>query len=134
MDNSAWGSVAVRYEKDGMNPHSGRSAQKITVEKAGTAFVQLVQYFDVPTGAKVEGTIWARSDTPLASGDAGIFFRHSDTPRTIYSQTEILLTPEWKSYTLRGVVSDAGKTVFIVTVHRPGATIWIDDASLHIVP
>ena len=133
-DNSGWGSVTSRYEKDDANPHSGRSAQKITLQKVGVAYTQFVQYLDIPKGTKLEGTIWARSDTPLKTGDAGIVLRKEDHPQTAYGETGMLLTTEWQSYTVRATVSDTSKTMFIVYVRRAGVSVWLDEASLHIVP
>ena len=133
-DNSGWGRIGLRYEKDDVNPYSGRSAQKITVQSIGSAYTQLVQYVDVPQGTVVEGRIWARSDVPLKASDAGIVLRKIDAPGTIYADTPMLLTTKWESFTLRGTVRDTGKAMFIVYVRRAGVSVWLDEASLHIAP
>jgi len=42
----------------------------------------------------------------------------------------MLLTPEWKPYTVRGTVGKKGPTMFGVYVRRAGVSVWVDEASL----
>ncbi|MBC8142733.1 MAG: hypothetical protein H7Y38_15005 [Armatimonadetes bacterium] len=133
-DNSGWASLDLRYDKDTQNPHSGQSSQKMTVSRKRSGHAQLTQLLEVPAGTKLSATVWIRTNTTTGNQDIDLWLRDKDDVAKVYGRQIATATTQWQPFTVSGTVTEKTPAVFMVLVTSPDITVWIDDASVKIVP
>jgi Cellulase (glycosyl hydrolase family 5)/Carbohydrate binding domain len=130
-DNTCWDSSApgIRYERDSTAPHTGESAQKITLESGSR--VQFTQSLSAPLqpGTKYTVSYWMRAESPTY---VTTYLRDSGPPYVGYSSKITKLTPTWSEYTFDGFVEQSTISLFIAA-GAPGS-FSIDDVSITSTP
>ncbi|QYY34386.1 endo-1,4-beta-xylanase [Ruficoccus sp. ZRK36] len=130
-DNSSWAPVVVHYsEASGLDAHSGDSAQQIAIESMKDGRLQFVQPVQMKAGEAYRGSMWLR-----ASGfvTATLSFQMTKKPYRAVSQQHIVISPEWREYSVSGMSKEGERAFFMLGIPKLGdssATIWVDDASV----
>lgn len=123
QDDSCWHKTSqINYARDGINPHHGIAAQRVTVN-AGQ--VQLVYKIAWQSGQLYTTRLWLRAAQTMT---VAILLRKSTLPYTEYIKREFQLTNRWTQYIVQGY-TDTSEGYLMVQSTMPG-TFWIDDASL----
>ncbi len=125
-DNSSWGvpNPTVTYSEDDINPHSGTSCQKVSVQTVpkGDA-VQLVQSITVIPGQVYTLNAWLRGDAGMT---VNLVLQDTNTPYTYWAYTQATLTGDWQQFTASGQVNDTGSILLMFQATQAG-TFWVDD-------
>jgi hypothetical protein len=117
--------VTVAYAANAASPHSGGSAQRMTVTQiAGVA--QMAQFAWLRQGQTYTSTIWVRG-TPGMLFSYG--FRQWDPPWAYIAETAALGTGNWQQLTVTGSPGSPGPSELTVAAYTTG-TLDIDDATL----
>ena len=124
-DNSSWADVQVRYGADTEHPHSGSAAQRVEVEKVASGAVQFVQKVRLEKDKAYGFSVWMRG---RPGSVVGMILRKVD-PATYYADDEAALSPEWKKYTIEGVVDEDTEAFLMLRVTAP-MEFSVDDAQL----
>lgn len=124
-DNSSWADVNVHYSADTEHPHSGSAAQRIDVERVASGAVQFVQKVQLQKDKAYAFSVWMRG---RPGSVVGMILRRVD-PATYYADAEAVLSPEWKEYTIEGVVDEDTEAFLMLRVTTP-MEFSVDDAQL----
>ena len=126
-DNTCWDTnrPVIKYARDAVNPHSGATAQKITLVSGGR--VQFAQFFAQPLQANKRYTVsfWMRAQSSMF---VTVWLRQSSPPYAGYMSKLIKLTATWARYDFDGL-TDATDGVLLIVAEKPG-TFWIDDVAI----
>ncbi len=126
-DNTCWDSSApgIRYARDTLAPHTGSSAQQITLETGSRA--QFGQPLNSPLqrGSKYTVSYWMRADSPIF---VTTYLRDSGAPYIGYAGKITKLTSTWTKYSFDGFVEQPVISLFFA-VDTPGS-FSIDDVSI----
>jgi len=123
-DNSNWADVEIAYAPDTERPHSGKTAQRITVGRVAGGAVQFVQDIELNKGIYAY-SIWLRGQPGT---NVSVVLRRAD-PATQYAATTATLTDGWQEFTAAGVVPEKARCLLMLITKSP-STFWMDDARL----
>ena len=128
-DNSEWGDISVVYDKETLNPHSGKLCQKIMVGKCNAAQVQLVQQVNMALGKTYQATVWVRAATEGTI--VGISLRPLVAPYlSSYESKSETIGKDWKQITVTAPITKNVTTQVMVACSQPNRTFWVDDAAV----
>lgn len=129
-DLSFWADLKVSYDLDGVNPHGGKVAQKITVSnlKSGCVFFVNQQRIKVIPHGLYRISLWMRGEVENEA-PVEIFLRKEPAPYTDYSGDFVTVTSKWKRYTfdLTPLVTD-DQALFVIRLNG-NSTLYVDDVS-----
>ncbi|RPH37426.1 MAG: hypothetical protein EHM91_15060, partial [Planctomycetota bacterium] len=125
-DNSSWADVKVTYAVDTANPHRGKSAQRITLDKIASGAVQFTQGARFRKGRAYAFTIWMRGRPGTA---VSLLLRRLGAPYTTYAASDVVLSPEWREFVVEGAVPEDADGLLLLRLTAP-ADIVVDDARL----
>lgn len=125
-DNSSWADVNVEYGVETANPHRGASAQRINLKRIGSGAVQFAQGAPFKKGRAYAWSVWLRGRPGTA---VSLMLRKQGAPYTTYASSDVVLSPEWREFTVEGAVSEDTDGLLILRLTAP-ADIVVDDAGL----
>jgi hypothetical protein len=127
-DNSAWADVTVHYSEETEFVHGGESAQRIEIISNHGGRVQFVQPVTLEANKVYQGSFWLRASTFTA---ADLRLQCRKAPFKSVAVERIALSPEWREYTIRGVVEEVTDVFLMFGIEGTGdntVTVWVDDA------
>jgi len=127
MDNSAWADVDVHYERDTETVKAGLSSQRIKIGSVREGQVNFTQRISVQKNHAYKCTLWFKGSSFRA---AELLVRERDEPWKSYLSKSILISPEWRSFTLSGIAPKTGEVLLMLSF--PGkteipVTLWLDE-------
>lgn len=129
-DSSGWADLSVSYDRDENNPHSGKVCQKIVVPDIKKGQAQFIQYVAALPGKQVYGSLWIRAEKPTS---VQLILRDSLEYKSNYGVKEATVSTEWQRLEVSGTVTNPNTVTLLLAVRQVG-TVWVDDASMEIVP
>ncbi|MBA3683778.1 MAG: carbohydrate binding domain-containing protein [Planctomycetes bacterium] len=125
-DNSSWADVQVVYAEDTAQPHRGTSCQRITVNRVGSGAIQYIQQVGFTGGKAYNFTVWMRGRQGTS---VSLALRQHGAPYEQYAGATVMVGPEWREYSVEGVVPVNVKGIVMVKLQGPGE-VFLDDARL----
>lgn len=125
-DNSSWADVRVSYSVETANAHRGKTAQRITLHKIGSGAVQFTQGAKFRKGRAYAFSLWMRGRPGTA---VSLMLRRQAAPYTTYASSDVILSPEWREFTVEGAVPEDAEGLLLLRLTAP-ADIVVDDARL----
>lgn len=125
-DNSSWADVQVTYGVETANPRRGAAAQRINLQRIGSGAVQFTQGAKFRGGRAYVFSLWMRG-RPGTS--VSLMLRRQGAPYTTYASSDVVLSPEWREFSVEGAVPEDAEGLLMLRLTAP-AEIVIDDARL----
>jgi hypothetical protein len=125
-DNSSWADVTVDYGVETANPHRGASAQRIHLRRIASGAVQFTQGTQFKKGRAYAWTLWMRGRPGTA---VSLMLRRQGAPYTTYASSDVVLSPEWREFSVEGAVPEDAEGLLLLRLTAP-AEIVVDDAHL----
>lgn len=126
-DNSSWADVQVAYAADTTNPHRGKTAQRITVNRVSSGNIQYVQLTPFIKDRAYAFSIWMRG---RPGSVVAVVLRKAGAPYTQYASIDAALSPEWKEFTVEGVVPEDVADGMVMLRMSAAMEVVVDDAKL----
>lgn len=130
-----WGKLDASYERDDVNPHSGKYSQKITLHKAeGIADLQFAQDVSLNPGDLLQVSFWSRGFSN--SAPVSLQIRKKGHPYTIYFSADFTATEAWNEHVFNVTMPSnfkAGNQLVLLFSLGDETTIWLDDVSLSLI-
>ncbi len=128
-DNTDWTPATIHYAKDATVVHSGMASQEII---ADSGFAQFAQYITFTKSGDYKAGIWLKAKSPTW---VTVMIREGGAPYKAFASASVKIDTTWTNVTCSGVVDPGGAGLFVIiggrgTAAEPGATIWLDDATL----
>ncbi len=130
--NNTWGDCTTAFSLDPVNPHSGKTCQKIEcVRRAGGAS-QFLQPLKIQAGKLYRVRLWVR-----AAGNVpyvGAALRQSPAPYKHHVTATFEPGPDWELFEFQGVTleSEEQAGLYIWFEADGTGTVWVDDASVEV--
>ncbi|RYE58103.1 MAG: hypothetical protein EOP20_06505 [Hyphomicrobiales bacterium] len=94
-DNSSWADTGVSYGIEKTNPHSGKSSQRVSINRIGGGAAQFVQSAHFQKGHLYRFSVWLRG-TP--GSRLTVQFQQSGAPYSNYGSMSAGLSAEWQRF------------------------------------
>lgn len=127
-ENNSWGDAVASFSKEEARPRSGRSAQRVRLERVTNGAAQLRQMgVAVRAGQPYTLTVWLRGtvEEPVRIG-----IRQNDAPYKRYLVQNFRVSPEWRRYVITGTPTEDGPSAGIYIAFSSPGELWIDDLHL----
>ncbi len=128
-DNSGWASTTIRYERETDNPHSGKSSQRMTIERVDDA-AQFVQPVRITELGVYRFSIWLRGQVNTV---VKLELRKAGGPYTLYAAQPAGLSGEWRKFDVVSLLP-ADTEVFLMLRSHGAMSFVMDDASFERLP
>ena len=127
-DNNSWGDAEVSFTREEARPHSGRSAQRIHLERVAQGAAQVRQLgISVRAGQTYTLSVWLRG---TVEGPVFVGVRQHESPYKRYLAQNVRVTPEWRHYVISGAPDVDGPSAGIFIAFSTAGDLWVDDVEL----
>jgi hypothetical protein len=127
-----WGKMDAVFERDSVNPRSGKYSQKMTLNKAeGIADLQLAQNISLNPNDILQVSYWSRGFSN--SAPVAVKIRQKGAPYVTYFSAEFTAEEEWTKHVLNVTMPDiyeAGTPLILLFSLGDATSLWLDDVSL----
>ena len=111
-DNNSWGDAEVSFSREEAKPHSGRSAQRIHLERVAQGAAQVRQLgISVRAGQTYTLSVWLRG---TVEGPVFVGVRQHESPyKGVTLAQNVRVTPEWRQVVITGAPDADGPSAGI---------------------
>lgn len=131
--DNTWGDTKTVYAIDSVNPHSGKTSQRVEGVRGQSGASQFLWPIKLQAKQRYHVQLWVRAEGRVPS--VGVCLRQGPEPYRHYLPSQITPTRQWQLLDFSGFVpvSDDTAGLYIWFEPQSTGTVWVDDALVGIV-